>query len=234
VLADVLVDGALVMQVRGTASFPAARRAEEIADNIIAAARDPNIPVDAVTIREEDDRTVLLAGDRFLADVFETDAEIEDLSRELLAQGHQERIREVIADYRSQRSARGAADQGRLCAGHPPGCRLADLRVLAGLSRITDLLDRRLRAQLKQIEAKSARLIRSRSLLNLLRGLTKLVFVALVLVTVYAATHYALGLFPYTRGFAVWLFGLILNPLREIGLGSWPRSRAWAGWWCCS
>lgn len=219
VLADVLVDGALVMQVRGTVSFPAARRAEENADNIIATAHDPDIPVDAVTIREEDARTLLLAGDRFLLDLIETDAKIEDLSRELLAQTHQARIREVIADYRSQRSSEVLLTKSSYALASILGAALLILGFWWVFRRIADLLDRRPPAQLKQLEAKSARLIRSRSLIKLLRGLTKLVFVALVLVALYASIHYVLGLFPWTHGFAVWLFGLILNPLPEIGLG---------------
>lgn len=46
--AEVLVDGQVILNVRGVEAFPAKQRAKEIARRIVAAARDPAIPADAV------------------------------------------------------------------------------------------------------------------------------------------------------------------------------------------
>jgi hypothetical protein len=101
------------MKVRGSASFPAARRAAEIKQSIIEAAQDERLPADAVTIEAAEDRTLLLAGERLLLDIFDADAEIEGLSRELLAEDRQGRIQEVIA-------AIGPSAARRCCSRRPP------------------------------------------------------------------------------------------------------------------
>jgi small-conductance mechanosensitive channel len=218
-LADVIVDGRLVMKVRGTASFPAARRAAEIEQNIIDAARDENFPADAVTLKVEGERTLLMAGDRLLLDMFDADAVIEGISRQLLAEVRQERLQEVIANYRRDRSPRVLLTKSAYA--------LATLLIAAGLifgflkgfRGLTRLLDRRLQARIKDLEAKSARFIRSQQVAKILHRLIKALLVVLIALTLYFSLNFVLGLYPWTRGFAIWLFGLILNPLEEIGAG---------------
>jgi small-conductance mechanosensitive channel len=218
-LADVVVDGRLVMRVRGTASFPAARRAEEIEQKIIAAARDDRIATDDVTIQVEEDRTLLRAGDRPLLDLFDADAEVEQLNIDLLAESSQKRIQEIIAAYRDDRSPEVLLEKAAY--GLAAVLLAAVLIVVfAKASRaLAKLLDRRLQKQIKTLEQKSARLIRSRNLTTVLRALTKVVFLGLVALTLYVSTQFVLGLFPWTRELADWLFGLILHPLEDIGLG---------------
>jgi small-conductance mechanosensitive channel len=218
-LADIIVDGRLVMTVRGTASFPAARRAKEIEQRIISAARDDRIATDDVRIEVKDDRTLLLAGDRVLMDLFDADAEVEQLDIDLLAESSQQRIQEIIAAYRHDRSPEVLLEK----VGYGLAAVLLAallIVVFAKASRaLAKLLDRRLQEQIKTLEQKSARLIRSRNLTTVLRALTQLVFLALVGLTLYISTQFVLGLFPWTRELADWLFGLILNPLKDIGLG---------------
>lgn len=218
-LADVVVDGHLIMRVRGTVSFPAARRAAEIERNILAAARHANIPADAVTIKVEGDRTLLLAGDRLLMDMLDADAAIEDLSRQQLAEIREERIEEVIAEYRLDRSPKVLLRHSAYALATVTSAVGLIALFWSGFRRLAELLDRRLQQQIKQLEEKSARLIRARNLTGLLRLLTKLAFLGLVALTLYLSINFVLGLFPWTRGAAGWLFGLILNPLEEIGMG---------------
>jgi len=219
-LADVRVDGRLVMRVRGTTSFPAARRAEEIEQRIVAIARDRRVPADAVTIKEDDDRTHLIAAGQPVLDLFDADAAPEGISRQLLAETRQQRIVEVIAAYRRDRSPEVLLQNGVYALA---SIALAILVILAswwGARRLATLYDRRLQRQIKELEAKSARLLRARSLTGLLRGLIRFVFLGLVVVTIYLAINYVLGLFPWTRGAADQLFGLILDPLKEMGSGA--------------
>ena len=218
-LADVVVDGLLVMQVRGSAAFPAARRAAEIKQRIIEAAQDARLPTDAVTIEAAEDRTLLLAGERLLLDIFDADAEVEGLSRELLAEDRQGRIQEVIAAYRAERSPEVLLKKTAYAVA---AVLLAAVLIFAfarASRALAKLLDRRLQEQIKTLEQKSARLIRSRNLAALLRTLTKIAFFALVALTIYVSMQFVLGLFPWTRESADWLFGLVLTPLQEIGLG---------------
>jgi hypothetical protein len=104
--ADVIVDGRVILKVRGTSSFPAKRRAAEIRQAIIAAAEDASIPADAVILRERENRTDLMAGDRLLVDVFDADAEMEGVSRKIFAESNQGLLQEAIANYRHDRIPR--------------------------------------------------------------------------------------------------------------------------------
>jgi small-conductance mechanosensitive channel len=69
------------------------------------------------------------------------------------------------------------------------------------------------------LEAKSARFIRSQQLAKILHGLVKALHVVLIALTLYFSLNFVLGLYPWTRGLASCLFGLILNPLEVIGEG---------------
>jgi hypothetical protein len=218
-LADVVVDGRLVMTGarHGLVSGRTACRRDQAEHH----RRGPRRPdrADSVTVRVEDDRIVLLAGDRPLLDLFDADAEVERLPIDLLAEGSQARIQEIIAAYRHDRSSEVLLKKAAY--GLAAVLLAAVLIVVfAKASRaLANLLDRRLQQQIKTLEEKSARLIRSRNLTTVLRGLTKLVFLGLVGLTLYVSTQFVLGLFPWTRELADWLFGLILNPLTDIGLG---------------
>jgi small-conductance mechanosensitive channel len=207
------------MKVRGAPAFPAARRAAEIKQSIIAAARDESIPADGVTLEVEEDRTLLMVGDRLLLDLFDADAKIQGVRRSLLADVWRERVQEVIASYRYDRSREVLLTNSAYA--------LAAILVAAGLlagywmgfRRLAAFMDRRLQERIKELEAKSANFVRSQQVAKILNGLLKALLIVLIALTLYFSVNFVLGLFPWTRGFAIWLFGLILNPLREMGEG---------------
>lgn len=60
--APVRVDGVVLFRVRGTSSFPAERRAAEIASRIRAAAQDPGFRPDALRTVVSDAVVEILAG----------------------------------------------------------------------------------------------------------------------------------------------------------------------------
>jgi small-conductance mechanosensitive channel len=219
-LADVIVDGQLVMRVRGTTSFPAARRAQEIEARIIAIARDPSIPADVISVQDDGERTHLRMGGRLVVDLFDADAALEGLTRQLLAELRRDRIAEVIAAYRHDRSPEVLAQKGAYALAAIAVSIALIFVAWWGFHRLADLLDRRLQRRIKELEAKSARLLRARSLAELLRGLVKLIYIGFVVAILYLGIHYVLGLFPWTRGTADLLFGLVLNPLKEIATGA--------------
>ena len=75
--ADVVVDGYVILKVRGVAAFPAEKRAREIAQRIVIAAADDRIAPGDIRLAAEDDRTVLTAGEQYLFDLVDPDAELE-------------------------------------------------------------------------------------------------------------------------------------------------------------
>lgn len=62
--ADVVLDGRVLLRVRGVSALPAEQRAQNIAERIAAAAGDPAISADTVQVTESEDRSAILAGDR--------------------------------------------------------------------------------------------------------------------------------------------------------------------------
>jgi small-conductance mechanosensitive channel len=218
-LADVVVDGHVILKVRGTMAFPAKRRAAEIRQRIIAIAQDESIPADAVTLKEQDDRTLVMVGNRMLLTIFEADAKIEGLSRQILAETRQMLVQEAIADYRHDRSTRVLVTKSANALAATFISFVLLFGYWRGFRRLDSYVDKRLSRRIKTLEAKSARLIRAQQLARFLRGLFKGLHAVLIALTLYFGLNFVLGLYPWTRGFAIWLFDLILNPLEEMGKG---------------
>ncbi|MFZ0471447.1 MAG: hypothetical protein WAL94_02415, partial [Bacteroidales bacterium] len=85
-LAPVKVDGKVLFNVRGMSSFTAEQRAAAVSKRIKSAAADQSVSVDSVKIIAEGDHLAVYAGANFLMNVYEQDAEVEQISRETLAQ----------------------------------------------------------------------------------------------------------------------------------------------------
>ncbi len=217
-MADVIVDGRVIIKVRGTFTFPAKRRAAEIRQEIIAVARDPSIPP-AVTLKPEADRTLVMAGDRMLFDVFDADAAMQGLRRGVWAEDKKRLIEEAIANYRRERNPSVLLTK----SAYALAAIVIGVGLLFGFRKgfhsLDNLVERRLGEHIKTLEEKSAHFIRSRRLGEFLHSLIKGLHIVLIALTLYFTLSFVLGLYPWTRGFAIWLFDLILNPLAEIGNG---------------
>jgi len=215
--ADVVIDGHVILRVRGVSAFPANTRAEQIAQRIIAAAEDNRIAAGDITLVEKEDRTEIDAGGKRLFDIFDADAELAGVSRQLLAEATQLRLRQVLTNYRLERSPRVLL----INSGYALGTTLLAIALLFGLRRSFRALDgvvvRHMREHLQALEEQSASFVRAQHVAKFLRGLLKLVYGALIALTLYFYLNFVLGLYPWTRPFATWLFELILDPLRTMG-----------------
>jgi small-conductance mechanosensitive channel len=215
--AEVKLDGRVILRVRGIASFPAARRATEIGERIRAIAADQAIPPGDIVLVEEDDHTKVLAGDRLLLALFDVDAEIEGIERKILAYTVKLRLQEALTAYRLDRSPHVLMRNSLYALGVSVlvfGLYLGLRKGFRGLDRV---VARQLQTRLKALEAQSARFIRAQQLARLLRSLLKVIYALLVALTLYFYLNFVLGLYPWTRPFATWLFDLILSPLRSMG-----------------
>ena len=103
--APVIVDGKKLFRIRGTSSYPASRRASEVRQRIIDLATDETFDPDHLTVsNEEPNRSIVMAGNLEILNVFDEDAALENIQRELLAVVHRDVIAEAIRQYRSDRS----------------------------------------------------------------------------------------------------------------------------------
>jgi hypothetical protein len=103
--APIIVDGKKLFRVRGTSSYPASRRASEVRQRIIDLASDETFDPDHLTVsNEEPNRSIVMAGNLEILNIFDEDAALENVQRELLAVVHRDVIAEAIRQYRSDRS----------------------------------------------------------------------------------------------------------------------------------
>jgi small-conductance mechanosensitive channel len=219
-VASVVVDGAVLFNVRGTSGYPAARRADEIAGRIVAIARDTSIPIDSLRVQEVATGSQILSGDRPIMLVLDDDARIEAASdRRVLADIYVQIIGQAIAEYRSDRRP-GAR---LINAAYAVGALAALAAVLYGLLRlhryVNVMLERRFRKRVEALQVKGFKVLHTEHAWNGLRSVIGSVHVLVGLTVTYLALNFALALFPATRSFAAGLFRLIVTPLAKIGHG---------------
>jgi len=215
--ARVLVDGRAILEVRGVSAFPAVQRADKIRKAIIAVADDDSISASDIRVEEKDGRTLVMAGGHQVLTLFNADAVLAGVSRKVLAEAVQLRLAKVLEDYRLDRTPRALVINSLygvaatlVAIGLFFGFRI-------GFRRLDSIVEQQLRAHLKALEAQSARFIKAQQLAQFLRGLVRALHLVLAALTLYFYLNFVLGLYPWTRGFANWLFDLILSPLQTMG-----------------
>ena len=218
-MASVIVDGMWVGKVRGISSYPAEDRARLIRNQIISVARDETFSTQDLMVVNEDDRSLVFAGDRILLSVFDMDAEVENLDRKLLAEVTRSKIAEVIENYRRDRTPKLLLTNAAYA--------LALTAVLAllfwGIRRFFKRLDKwavaHVQTNLENIASKSHQLIQADQVWTLVAGFLSALRVLTLLILVYSYLNTVLGLFPWTRQFALMLLNLVLDPLKSLWFG---------------
>ena len=102
-VAPVVLDGDTLFSVRGISSFPAERRAGRIAEAIREVAADRTVPVESLAAAETPLGTLLTAGGKRVLALVDADAELDGVSRGVLAEAYRQRIAEAVTEYRRER-----------------------------------------------------------------------------------------------------------------------------------
>jgi len=219
-VAQVEVDGEVLFQVRGIKTYPAQRRAKEIAGRIKAYADDAALDPGDLKLEEAEEGTHIVGPTGRIAVVFDFDTQIQGggkLNRQLLAHTALTRIREVIAGYRSDRQA----DVLFVKLGYAIALTLLLATVLVagrwGYRKFSTWVEGRIPEQLEAVEAKSASLVRADQLWHILRSAVRLLGLVIALILGYLYLNAVLGLFPWTRPLAGHLLQYVVNPFRNIG-----------------
>jgi small-conductance mechanosensitive channel len=214
--APVQMDGQTLFRVRGASSYPAEDRAAAI-ENRIEKAAQSRLPSGTLRIEEQDDGSLIMAGDQLLMMVSDYDANLEHLNRQNLAQLHLARIRQAIDDYRVGRSSENILRSALLSAGATVMVTLLIL-VLIPLWRA---IDRWLRARMKErIETAGIQgldIVRTEQLWKGLHALLYYIRVAIVILLLFVYLHVVLSLFPWTHGAASRLFGMDSDAVASMG-----------------
>lgn len=218
-LAPVVIDGESLFSVRGVTAHPAELRASQIADRIRALADNPNSAPDALTLEEHPGATWIMAGRQRVLAVTDDDAAVEDIARSPLAEVYKFRIAKSIEAYRQYRRAGSLWLNGVYA--------LAATALLFFVARaarrfipfLRTAVERRSRTRIEGLEGRTHQIVKVEQVWFLLRGVMNLALVVGIVVIAYAYLDYVLALFPWTRGFAKRLFGIVIDPLQTIGAG---------------
>ena len=219
-VAAVIVDGNKLFRVRGMPSYPATRRAAEIRQRIIDLANDESFDTAKLIVsNDEPIRTTVLAGDLELFSIFDEDAALENIGRELLAHVYRDLVAEAIENYRADRS-RVKLVNNSLVALAVTALFAALLWAFSRLIRwLVAWTERDVRRVGQDLANKAFGLFHAGQFWSLVAGLLRLIRTIVYLALIYFYLNAVLGLFPWTRPAARSLIRFIINPLESLWLG---------------
>ncbi len=152
-----------------------------------------------------------------LVTVFDADAQIESIRRDVLAAAYREAIVQAIARYRNDREPRVLATGAAYAVAAFAALALALYGLLRLHRRVDAALDRRYRARLENLKIQGFKVLHAEHLWGGLHSLIGVIHVLIALVGVYLTLNFALAQFPASRGIAAGLLDAIVAPLAAVG-----------------
>ena len=217
--APVTVDGVTLFRVRGISSYPAERRAAEIANRIADVAGDRTIPVDSLTVQDTPTASIVVAKGQRLFGVLDADAELEGLTRQLVAQAYRDRVAEAITEFRRDREASTLwKDFYRAAIATVAVLLLVELDRRT-LRRVRAAVASRYRSKVQDVRFRTLEIVRGEQLWNVGQHAVRVVAVLVALVAGYVYLNYVLVLFPRTRALGRSLTSILLQPLKTLATG---------------
>jgi small-conductance mechanosensitive channel len=216
--APVRVDGLTLFRVRGAPNYPADKRATEISKRISRFAADLSLSTGTIQVIPQTEFAVIQGGDQFLMRVFDVDSTIPGLRHT----GYAEMIKNVLAkavlDFRQARTPKALLRDTAFA-----GAGVVLLFVLLGgwfrlYRRLRSFAEQQVAPRISKIQTKSFDLIQAGLLWEGLKGSMSVLHGGTVALLIYFHLGYVLRQFPWTRPLADGLLGLVLDPLRAMGL----------------
>ena len=169
--------------------------------------------MDALRIDETDVASQILADRHLVMNVYDADAKIEGVPRQVVASLYLARIRSAIMAYRADRSAPSLQRSAKAAA-----VATVVFVVLAGVviwlrRKLDALLDSRYRQQIDALAAKSREVVSVTRLWKSLDATLRFVRSAVIFVLGLVYLRYLFELFPYTRPAARSVAGFVVAPL---------------------
>ena len=217
--APVMVDGVTLFRVRGISSYPAERRAAEIADRIREVAADRAIPVESLSVHDTTMATFVIANGRRLFGILDADAELEGLTRPVVARVYQARVAEAIAHFRRDREA------AVVWWGFAKAAAATLIFVLVMVlgrrasKRLRAAAAERYGSKIHDVQVGSVEIVRAEQLWSGVQYVVRIAGAVVALVAGYLYLNYVLLLFPWTRALGRSLSSILLRPVTTIGTG---------------
>ena len=217
--APVTVDGVVLFRVRGISSYPAERRAAEIANRIADVAADRAVPVESLTVQDTPTASIVVAKGHRLFGVLDPDAELEGLTRQLVARAYRDRVAEAITDFRRDREASTLWKDFYRAAIATLGFLLLVELDRRTLRRVRGAVTARYRSKVQDVRFSTLEIVRGEQLWNVAQHAVRIVAVLVALVAGYVYLNYVLVLFPWTRALGRSLTSVLLQPLKTLATG---------------
>ena len=215
--APVKLDGHTLFRVRGVSAYPAEQRAQVVADRIRTVARDRSFNVGNIRVNETPFSTQIVAGKLLIINLFDGDAQLEQVRRQTLGTAYLLRIQQAVEDYRRERQPDVLTRHTVLALAAAVGLLLfwfLGIRIVRFALRT---MERRYKHRIREVGIQSLKLLPAERMWISLIGVLKFAAAAAGVAITYAAVDYILYLFPWTRDVGQNLSGFVLNPLRTIG-----------------
>jgi small-conductance mechanosensitive channel len=216
-VAPVDIDGNVLFELRGATTLPAQRRAGRVRERIVALAADPAVRVDELRVVMTADYAKIMVGNQAILSLVDADARPLEVGLHVLADLYRTRIVQAIEEYRAARQPERLL-RDALTALVATVLTVLGVGLMVWLLRRADgRLEQRFRRRIEALEAQSFELVRAEQIRGVLRNLLRGVRVAAVVVCGLLYTHFVLGLFPWTRGYAKPVLDLVVNPVGTMG-----------------
>ena len=217
-IASVMLDGQALFKVRGATAYPAEQRAGAIRDRLEAIASNQALALDTLRVEEAPDRSIVKLSEVMVVTVFDVDAEIEGISRQLLAELYRNHIKEAIAKYRHDRNPRVLTLHIFYALGATAVFALLVFLIARVFRQLDRFVEQRYRARLEGMRVKAFRVVEAERLWEGVRASQRMLRTVLMLLLVFIYSQFVLGLFPWTSPLSQQLLSLFIDPLYTMGL----------------
>jgi small-conductance mechanosensitive channel len=217
--APVKLDGELLFYVHGVTAFPAEERAAAISKRIRRAASDPQLTADSVRIVSGDDHVKVYAGSEFIMNVYDSDAELEGISRDMMADVVRRKTGLAMDVYRLARSGPVLLNRSLRALGAILLLAVILFLLRWSFRRINSVLQQRIKKRIDSVENISFRLIQSNQIWKAFHLLIKTIRIGITVILIAVVLNYILGLFPWTSNVAAYTLQLFLDPIVAFGKG---------------
>jgi small-conductance mechanosensitive channel len=217
--AAVIIDGVELFRVAGSASFPAADRADRVSGRIVAAAEDPSLPINAIKTEARESRIDIVAGTSHLVGVIGADAAIEGVAVSDAALVRALRIREAMTRYRAERTPERLVQSALVAGAATAVAALVLWLTWRGFRRARLGLDQRYRKRVHSLSIQSFEVVRAESIWRALNGTLNVLRWLVIGAIVYALSTFALRQFPWTRSTAERLADFVVQPVLAMATG---------------
>jgi small-conductance mechanosensitive channel len=219
IVAPVKIDGKALFNVRGVSSFTAEQRAAVISKRIKDAAADNTVSPDSVKTVVVESYLSVYAGTKFIMNIYDADAEVEEISIEVLARIVKDKTAMAIKLYRDARKHSSLIKKSFTALGALIAMTLFMFIILWLGRRIHAGLQKRISAKVDMLEGRSFNLIRANQLWKTFDLSFRIIKIIIIVLITAGTANYILGLFPWTSNVASSILNMVLDPFRSLGKG---------------